>query len=574
MDLTLRQPTTAVATRPYVPNWTIPNGPPPTAAPAPETLRNPQVWSREGLQAQEQLRANSGPRPQPKAPVGEPFEPITPGSLRRVLNGPAGKVAGGLAAAGAIANQMEDDSTARYAKRFGVAEPTGDGSFGDIAKFAALRAGGFASDLGNNLTMGLAGNAFRDNDMPRPVSPNASPEMALSAAGGTDPLRIPSAPMPDMTLRTAGAAPAAPGRPVETDLQRGGNVGPSNIVTRNGNSFSGTNVTQGFSYQDPNGALTTPTPRVTSMPAANFVGLNPQLDRQLAEAQARAATDPGGLTTGTGMTGIGGTTINAGLRDGGGMGGMTRRERIAAGQNAAHLASAQIGADASLRGHQIQADASMFGHQLSARTAANAARLQQMNADRQYNLEVQKFGEEKARTLFNQREAGQKSFNDWAETVHTTRDDKGNTVVDKNKVADFTNAATQTLGNMITRLKQTGDPAAIKKAEQLESQGLGALDHEDRSLLKTLYDRRERFAQTRGVGPLSGSGPVSNDLFDYHITGQEGGLLQKRLRLAGGQTIPEKDLAYTEPANAILPDWFKTPTTALGPTLQERKGLR
>ena len=71
-----------------------------------------------------------------------------------------------LAVGSAIGSAMDDNSTARYAERFGVSEPTGDGSLGDIAKFTALRAGGFASDLGNNLTLGLAGNLYADNKSP------------------------------------------------------------------------------------------------------------------------------------------------------------------------------------------------------------------------------------------------------------------------------------------------------------------------------------------------------------------------------------------------------------------------
>jgi hypothetical protein len=44
--------------------------------------------------------------------------------------------------------------------------------------------------------------------------------------------------------------------------------------------------------------------------------------------------------------------------------------------------------------------------------------------------------------------------------------------------------------------------------------------------------------------------------------------------MRGGQSIPENDLRYTAPANAVLPDWFKTPTTALGPTPQELARMR
>ena len=83
-----------------------------------------------------------------------------------------------LAAGGAIADAAANDSTARYAQRFGVSEPTGDGSMGDMAKFALLRAGGFASDVGNNLLLGIPGNMFyRD----RPGSPLATESLVNAA---------------------------------------------------------------------------------------------------------------------------------------------------------------------------------------------------------------------------------------------------------------------------------------------------------------------------------------------------------------------------------------------------------
>lgn len=85
----------------------------------------------------------------------------TPGRARTTLN-QLGKGGALLAAAPAIASSAEEDSTARYARRFGVSEPTGDGSLGDIAKFTALRAGGFATDLGSSMTFGLADRLYQD----------------------------------------------------------------------------------------------------------------------------------------------------------------------------------------------------------------------------------------------------------------------------------------------------------------------------------------------------------------------------------------------------------------------------
>lgn len=107
------------------------------------------------------------------------------GALSRA-GGAVAKVAAPLAVGAAIAESAEQDSTARYAERFNVSEPTGDGSMGDMLKFAALRAGGFASDLGNTLTGGLAGKLYRDKpgEEPAPTAPGTTAVTSAPAAPG------------------------------------------------------------------------------------------------------------------------------------------------------------------------------------------------------------------------------------------------------------------------------------------------------------------------------------------------------------------------------------------------------
>lgn len=147
------------------PNFTMPRGP------GPESL---STGARQAfdVEAAGPSRVQQGLRAVRQA--GATALDAIPGSLRTVGR-LIGKAAGPLAAAPAVYDAMAPDSTARYAKRFGVSEPTGDGSVGDIAKFAGLRAGGFASDLGNAMTMGLAGKLYADNQpgaMPTPTQPN------------------------------------------------------------------------------------------------------------------------------------------------------------------------------------------------------------------------------------------------------------------------------------------------------------------------------------------------------------------------------------------------------------------
>lgn len=249
------------------------------------------------------------------------------------------------------------------------------------------------------------------------------------------------------------------------------------------------------------------------------------------------------------------------------------------------LEGQRMGNEVALRGQNITADGQLLnanvalrGQELTAQSARNAARIQQMNADRTYQLDVAKFGEQQAQTRFDQREKGQKSFDDWAGSLFMTKNKDGMDVPDAGKKSEFIRTSSVALGSLIAQLQQKGDPASLARADELSKRGLGALDAEDKAMLKTLFDRRERFLATRGnrIESTFGAaeGPVSDDLTQYAFTGDASGLIQSRLRMAGGQTIGDNDLRYTDPANAILPDWMKTPTTNLGPTAREREALK
>ena len=110
------------------------------------------------------------------------------GLVRPALNSRLGGLGVGLATVGAVAQAADEDATAKYAKRFGVAEPTGDGSFGDMAKFGALRAGGFASDVGNNLTGGVVGKRFfRDQQPGIGTTPQAAAQAVPTPAPAPQP---------------------------------------------------------------------------------------------------------------------------------------------------------------------------------------------------------------------------------------------------------------------------------------------------------------------------------------------------------------------------------------------------
>lgn len=197
--------------------------------------------------------------------------------------GGAARLAAPILATGASINDATQEySTARYAQRFGVSEPTGDGSVGDMAKFAALRAGGFASDLGNNLTLGAAGNFYRDkpdgllqfSQGEQPGAASASGATPAAAAASNPALQPPSVP-----------TSAAPGSP--RIAQGAGQPGTINVARQpNGvMSFSGSgDVSGGYSGA---AAKSLKGGSFNTMPASAFVG--GQTPPELVAARAAAA---------------------------------------------------------------------------------------------------------------------------------------------------------------------------------------------------------------------------------------------------------------------------------------------
>lgn len=131
------------------------------------------------------MRGDNVVRQPPAAPkrpgsyVGQDFAPAARATtgLRGVAN-TVGKFAGPLAVAttGAQAiNDVASTDTEDYATRFGI-QPRNDGTIlGDLLPNIGLRTLGAASDLGNALTFGLAGNFFRDKQAPETAVPNAGP---------------------------------------------------------------------------------------------------------------------------------------------------------------------------------------------------------------------------------------------------------------------------------------------------------------------------------------------------------------------------------------------------------------
>lgn len=257
LGYTPKQPGSAVATRPYVPNFTMPDP------------RVEAQYQRAAAEAAHGERVN----PTPQKPSFSPNDPraygdgrfgatpnpgpnvTRPAPVPTSASGPtaaAGKTPfysrplaemakGGASATGGLAKkaagmfsapiavgaagltgaaQGMGTDTEEYARRFGL-ENTEPGLLRDLG----IRSLGVASDVGNSLTLGLAGNFYRDKQNPMPsVTPNpkASP---LAQMDPTSPARQdPANPMkPEQGASAALASPVNAAQEVRPGIYRQGN---------------------------------------------------------------------------------------------------------------------------------------------------------------------------------------------------------------------------------------------------------------------------------------------------------------------------------------------------------------
>lgn len=487
-----------------------------------------------------------------------------PGAVRSVASGAgtlAKNVARGnaaLAAPVAAATGFTTD-TEDYAKRFGL-EDTQPGVLRDVG----IRAMGLASDVGNAMGFGVPGMMFRDKQEAA-AAPAAAPVAAPATAAAPQPAQRGPAPPLDNTVIPGGAQAAK----------------VAGTVQRRGNSFTNT----GAFAEDlaPGG--------ISQQNDAAAAALDAR-ERARTAVSLRGGLDEN-LPAGAGVTlpesqsereriernaGVRSTFADAGLsdrqrsiRDTALRNDATQRE-LAAQRDATERRGQDITNEGfarrdkvTLRGQDLEYGAATQRTAATMATAAADAQRQQRNADRQYNLEVQKFGVDAAEKNRAARSASDEAFRKSMETRFRTPDGQ----VDNGKVAAFSTALSATLPRMIEQLEATGKPEAAAKARALRERGVAAMEPGDLDGMQRLFDTRERMRGSRGMGPNQASFVESDNLMDYRQAGLErrtfGG---DRVVTAGGGSISENDLAYTEPANAILPDWFKTRSNNLN------RGLR
>jgi hypothetical protein len=449
------------------------------------------------------------------------------GGARTLLNGGMGRLMVGSAAVQAGVQSAEDDSTARYARRFGVSEPTGDGSAADIAKFVGLRAGGFASDLGNNLTGGLVGRAlYRDMQQPAAVQPQpaAGPIGTAEAPDSIAGAALPAANGVRRVDFTNGAPPLFTNQPQAQD----------DAFSRKSGGFVGT------------------------VPAMDIAAVNKGIegDREL-------------------------SLMRAGLRDHGDVNAYrqpSEGERLQANVANASLGG-RAGAKAALRQfnqNQLEQTRQVGENaraQATLRLGVMNAQRDQDNKDREFNAgqakSVRDFGAAQEQQQVTNKGAAEKRLNDRYTAQFTTTDAAGKPTVDIAKVARYTQGVQQYIGARAAQLRQEGNTAA---ADELSKRGAHALTDEQLSRLEGNMRLQDRIKEASGSMPGTATYVDSNNPEDFAIERTEQSLIGSPTYVTKNKSrIRANDLKYTEPANAVLPDIFKQRTSVFDPAT---RGLR
>lgn len=432
----------------------------------------------------------------------------------------------GFAAGSGMASAVQtyNTPTSEYARRLGVDEPS---SFmGDLA----VRGAGALQDLGNTLTFGVAdrlGNALTGGGIDHSTAYNAPVQTAATTQ--------PAAP-----AAQAAAAPArqpvtidnATGQPVDATTLRSSRVGDNVSITGDGGpvarpmqTVEGRQATLRAAYaptqyegrpgQSTNSLVAEANPMPQTQLPARTIG--EQFDRDVAAKRANKDR-----------------RLQAEL---------DVRERDSLRQ---YGASAERNA------------VTLRGQDMTARTAKEAGARDQQNKDRQFSLDVAKYGTDVAEKNRAAASAADESLQKTLESRFRTTDANGKDVADTAKVGAFRTAVSATMPRMIEQLEATRNPAAIAKAQQLRQRGAAALEPGDWDNLQQYYDTRDRMRASKGMGPNQASMAESDNLLDYRQSGVEHRTLGGNRVVTPAGSISYNDLRYTEPANKVLPDFFKT----------------
>lgn len=228
--------------------------------------------------------------------------------------------------------------------------------------------------------------------------------------------------------------------------------------------------------------------------------------------------------------------------------------RVADAQAASQMAQAQLQANTSLRTTGMNNETQLMGNKMTNAFNMRKFQVEQGNKNREYELDVAKYGTDTADKNRAASESSAKAMNERMERMWRTNVD-GKDVPDTAKIGRYTQNVQATMPDFIARLLKENTPAARAKAEDIKVRGAAALNDADHELLRTLQLRQDRLEGTHGA-VIGSTHKKSASLLGYDqmpgTTAKDGSYY-----LANKSVVPARHMLYNEPGNDVWPDWFK-----------------
>lgn len=238
--------------------------------------------------------------------------------------------------------------------------------------------------------------------------------------------------------------------------------------------------------------------------------------------------------------------------------------------NKTHLRTAQIGADAQRYGHdvnrqgnELNANVSLRNNELTNATAMAGHNMSMAGNRAKLMYDMSKdqrdYAAGRSDKAFEQREAHAKDTRAKLESMFTTKDSDGKTIVDKDAVASHEAGITAHIGNLIAAAEKRGDS---KTADELRQKGAAAMGEDGlQKLVAQLEVKRRSQSAHSALNPFGGNHVDSANPSDYDITGIKRGLTQDQYVTRNGSQIPTRALDYSKGGGSVMPnDLVDTPT--------------
>lgn len=220
--------------------------------------------------------------------------------------------------------------------------------------------------------------------------------------------------------------------------------------------------------------------------------------------------------------------------------------------------AARLQAEVAMRGQDITAR----GQDMSSATARQQGRMQQMQQDRQFQLDVARLGKDVAQQNFQNRQQADKDLDTKLGTLYPGEDGKPDAVRVATVKAGVMSAISGSIAQLEAIPPNSPDYAeAQKRAATLREKGAAGLDDAALKRLTVQMEIQQRNKEGAGrFNPWAGTYVQSDNPADYDVVGVDKGITQDQYRLRGGGSMPVNDLRYDEgTSNSILPD-LKTRT--------------